>query len=497
VVEDPQKTSTWHLQVKRNGTPDHNLMGAAKAALTSPGGHRGNPYQGPDKQKAITKLKALYKAEGMPWDNTSEVSESVSGSLQDFASRVQSAFTAKFETNPNDYPRDYYTRDVFDSGSELGSVLIVDDRRNGITVAVGYTQTEDDGFEFQPHGQWRKATLTYTLESPAEESDTLQNYGLALESHDATDEDTANLTEAEAAVVETGRRAPVIVDFQMIRPGAGNKRDNHYYPADVLKRDIGVFEGADIFATDHKETERSERTKVGKVLKVPTRFTEGKAPVAQVLIYDPAQAEKARNRADADSLDTLECSIFGSGRAKPGTIDGKKYSVVEAITSGKYLELVSKAGAGGHALNLAESESGGVQMSGEDETRETESEKEEPTQEVDLAEGEGEQEQEQQETTEEAESLAEAEVAEALADIRLPDRVKELLAAQSYENAESLQAAIKEMSEAFKAATGSGKPIVRKSQVPPKPKAHNLAEVQAAQDRVNARHIGTREPKEK
>ena len=79
-------------------------------------------------------------------------------------------------------------------------------------------------------------------EPPAEESsDALQNIGLALESHDATDEDTANLTEAEAATMETGRRAPVIVDFQMITPGPGNKRDRHYYPADVLKRDIGVF----------------------------------------------------------------------------------------------------------------------------------------------------------------------------------------------------------------------------------------------------------------
>jgi HK97 family phage prohead protease len=63
-VEDPSEPSTWHLRVKdAAGKPDHNLMGAAWAALH--GGYRGNKYEGPKKQEAIDKLKALYKAEGM------------------------------------------------------------------------------------------------------------------------------------------------------------------------------------------------------------------------------------------------------------------------------------------------------------------------------------------------------------------------------------------------------------------------------------------------
>ncbi len=69
VVEDPAKVDTWHLRVMswKGGklVYDHNLMGAAKAALTSPGGHRGNPYKGPQKQEATRKLKALYKREGL------------------------------------------------------------------------------------------------------------------------------------------------------------------------------------------------------------------------------------------------------------------------------------------------------------------------------------------------------------------------------------------------------------------------------------------------
>lgn len=64
VVEDPQMPTTWHLQVKKDGTPDHGLMGAAWAALHE--GYRGNKYEGPGKAEALAMLKKMYDAEGMP-----------------------------------------------------------------------------------------------------------------------------------------------------------------------------------------------------------------------------------------------------------------------------------------------------------------------------------------------------------------------------------------------------------------------------------------------
>lgn len=64
------KPSDYHLPVKRHGTPDHRLMAAARAALTS--NYRGNPYQGPDKGGALAALKALYKSEGMQWSDSEE-----------------------------------------------------------------------------------------------------------------------------------------------------------------------------------------------------------------------------------------------------------------------------------------------------------------------------------------------------------------------------------------------------------------------------------------
>lgn len=64
VVEDANAPSTWHLRVRDvDGKVDHRLMGAAWAALHE--GYRGNKYAGPDKEKALEKLKALYDREGM------------------------------------------------------------------------------------------------------------------------------------------------------------------------------------------------------------------------------------------------------------------------------------------------------------------------------------------------------------------------------------------------------------------------------------------------
>ena len=75
IVEDREHPTTWHLQVRTNGAPDHRLMGAAWAALH--GGYRGNKYEGPGKQEAIDKLKKLYEAEKMPLPGEKEAQPSI------------------------------------------------------------------------------------------------------------------------------------------------------------------------------------------------------------------------------------------------------------------------------------------------------------------------------------------------------------------------------------------------------------------------------------
>jgi len=72
VVEDSEAVSTWHLRYRdAAGNVDHRFLGAAWAATH--GGYRGQKYEGPGKTKAISKLKALYKAEDMPIPSAAEV----------------------------------------------------------------------------------------------------------------------------------------------------------------------------------------------------------------------------------------------------------------------------------------------------------------------------------------------------------------------------------------------------------------------------------------
>lgn len=63
-----------------SGKPSRKLCGAAWAALFSPGGHRGNPYEGPDKEKAKQKLKQVYSGQG--WDTPTEKSTEVADMLK-------------------------------------------------------------------------------------------------------------------------------------------------------------------------------------------------------------------------------------------------------------------------------------------------------------------------------------------------------------------------------------------------------------------------------
>jgi hypothetical protein len=60
-----------------SGKPDHRLMGAAWAALH--GGYRGNKYEGPGKEHAISRLKEIYHSEGMEPPSAKSLLDQLSG----------------------------------------------------------------------------------------------------------------------------------------------------------------------------------------------------------------------------------------------------------------------------------------------------------------------------------------------------------------------------------------------------------------------------------
>jgi len=102
VVEDPEKVDTWHLRVRgMDGKPDHRLMGGAWAALH--GGYRGNVYEGPGKQEAIRKLRAMYEAEDMPMPDEGEKEMTPQGPIRRLGDVLQGSIHQAFTMMTDSY----------------------------------------------------------------------------------------------------------------------------------------------------------------------------------------------------------------------------------------------------------------------------------------------------------------------------------------------------------------------------------------------------------
>ena len=124
VVPDKEKPGEWSLPVKVNGKVDHKMMGEAWVVLHGGGG--------PD--KALSKLKALYKRENMPVpteesmeDNLKEMS--TPGSVDDYLNRVRGAFDQQFNPSRSDMqvtPNKYWVYETFVDHSVLGTSLVIE-----------------------------------------------------------------------------------------------------------------------------------------------------------------------------------------------------------------------------------------------------------------------------------------------------------------------------------------------------------------------------------
>jgi hypothetical protein len=173
--------------------------------------------------------------------------------------------------------------------------------------------------------------------------------------------ETAIAEDASGHVLELAEAMPQAWDGQgplklrtvLIEAGPGNSRDRHYYPAEMLQRCAPLFEGKKMYATDHKDSEKSVRTEVADILKCPAGYTDKGGIIAEVGIFDPDFARKAWNRAQMGTLQNLAVSIVGAGKTRRGVVDGQSYDVVTDITEGA-ADWVTAAGAGGRALAIAE-----------------------------------------------------------------------------------------------------------------------------------------------
>jgi len=233
---------------------------------------------------------------------------------------------------------------------------------------------------------------------------------------------------------------PMYMDVRIIKPGWGNKRDNHFYPKEMLARDAVRFQGAKMFETDHRDDEKSTRTWVSTIQKI-AGFDEDGSPIARVVVHDPNFAQRVTNLKAAGMLEKMECSIAAMGKMKPGyEADGRRGSVVESITDVQSVDWVTKAGAGGAAVGIEESDAEPTEPAQVEETI--------PTPEIEPV--------KQEEQPTEPMNLESGAVVSILESSRLPQAARVRFADKAWQNANELNAAIEQEIAYIKELTHSG-----------------------------------------
>jgi hypothetical protein len=271
----------------------------------------------------------------------------------------------------------------------------------------------------------------------------------------------------DALTVVRDSIVPLKLDVAIIRPGWGNKKDGHYYPPETLRRDSPlVFPGIKMYESDHRDEEKSTRTWVSTVKNI-SGFAEDGTPIGRVVIHDEGFAKRIIALNEEGMLDKMECSILGKGKVRKGSVDGRSGKIVEAITEARSVDWVTRGGAGGHALNLAES--GGDDMTEEHQEQEQveEARTEEPAEIV---------------------VLNEAAVAAILAESSLPDAAKSRLQAAEYEDEDAVKEAVSAEVKYLKEITGAGKPVMHGDRETVQNEPMSEAEDNAEWDRIRMRH---------
>lgn len=293
-------------------------------------------------------------------------------------------------------------------------------------------------------------------------------------------ENEVELTEAELSPItelsET-ESGPLRAMVRIIKPGWGNKRNNHYYPKDVLQRDAYQFVGAKMYETDHNPQEKSTRTWVSTIEDI-VGFDNG-APLAKVAVHDEGFAERLRNLSSLNMLEKMECSIYANGLAKSGfKLDGREGKQVEAITGVSSVDWVTRAGAGGAAVSLIENDDKENGMTEEIDVKNEdvqevdardEAAQEEAVEEVEITESEA-------ELVEEKQGFMDvSKIKDVLSETDLPKYAQTRLAYSGrFTSEEEVREAAQAELEYIKAVTRSGKPFGMNKQAEKKPENKNM-----------------------
>jgi len=393
VVEDPEEKSTWHLQVMDDGKPNHRLMGAALAALGK--GYRGNKYEGKLKGAALSKLKKLYKDEDMEMPaESAEVTEMDHGmtyvpsgitSFVDLqaAEEVYEA-TEEMQMRVNQFQQlawnIFYTPDIQDkigalrglvdefaalmggatasmSGAELAEAVTVKALAKGALRSLS-ALLEDKSIPDSLRGKIDELKGALKKNWADLDTDAKDEWGKG-KTEELAECKLSESIDGAALLIEADTGTPDLVrmDVRLIRPGWGNTKDNHYYAAETLSASADKFADIKMYETDHRPSEKSTRTWVSTV--EGARPADDGSLVGKVVVHDPSFAQRVRNLKAADKLGLMECSILADGMARANYQEGgRKGKFIESISKVDSVDWVTRAGAGGAAMNLSESADG-------------------------------------------------------------------------------------------------------------------------------------------
>jgi hypothetical protein len=136
----------------------------------------------------------------------------------------------------------------------------------------------------------------------------------------------------------------------VIQPGF-NSSKSRYYPADVLKRDYKIFEGAKMFAdhaTDAEAKARPEGSVNNWVASLKKVWAESDGRIrATAAVIDPQFKSKLDALNSQGLIKDMGISIRAVGEARREKVEGTETNYVESLLRGRSVDFVTFAGAGG------------------------------------------------------------------------------------------------------------------------------------------------------
>jgi hypothetical protein len=346
-----------------SGKPNHRLMGAAWAALH--GGYRGNKYEGKDKTAALGKLRGVYKSEKMelPTESFSLDGEffqealASSDSLNRIYWQVSDAINANIQAGTDMDCDDDGADDAgqCSCGCRCGhsydckccsncgctypqTACILDFFPQQVVYSMNGGMFQCD-WVIDADGDVKLGTpiAVETSYTPVESSETRESFRVMA----------CNALPLQESAYDA---ASGKLKITIIKPGL-NKSKARFYPAETLKRDFHVFEGAKMFA-DHQSDKEAKDKPEGSVnnwvASLKNVHAESDGTLAgDAFVIDPPFKAKLDALNKQGLLHEMGVSIRAIGEASEQEREGVTTNVVESLIAARSVDFVTYAGAGG------------------------------------------------------------------------------------------------------------------------------------------------------